>query len=405
MKLIPLFLIASLLLLPLADAATYPIPITDSKLHRQNYQMIASDNYSLQVQNPPALYGLTGSNLTTIGWFHAFVGFSDQQDVTKPTHYDLLALFNGNHSLEVDFSYEPSGLWFAKTWTATRTMRYDGQELCTSVSKAGLGFFTSPMFGNHLRPMPVLSVLALRTPSDIQNNLTVSRVYYNFGDGLDSYKTSISNVCSNPAVGAPYVNTTEGITEGFNLIPTAFDGTLYNTNIFYEVYNQTKDDQNHNNSLGTLEQAACGGFVLPIVGTCIDPSLILSFIFGGMLDRVGQFLSFIPGGGLLFKFIRFPFDMMLSGVSILDDLIFNNGAPYGVGGLFWMHFVYAFTIGCVATALTGNWAHIFMFPIKLTFFSVYAIGYGAYFFFYVVPVAMLNLISSAWNALTNLFRA
>ena len=388
------------LLCQTAEAATYNIPVNQNVISQRNYQMVGSDNYSYQLQNPPAAYGkysVVGGD--AVGDYLAGATFIDQQDLTSTTHFDILGEWNGTQTIDVDFDYEKGGSFGFTRWSLIQTVRYvnltagTNTVLCQVTDSAGALSFFSPLFGTHVHPQPYLT-LEYGGGASASRNQSANLMYFSFGDGIDS------GYCTNPATGDHAVTTSE-ITEGINVVVTAFDGSRYNVGSFAHAYNTSAFFQNLNVT-ANFEQT-CSGLPVDILSLhfCFDVGTLVGLVFNSVLGLVSKFLLIIPGGQVLYQIIATPFDMALGLVQVVNDLLFNNGSPYGVAGLFWMHEVYAFTLGCCATALTGNWKHVFMFPWKLAMAGFYITIYMAYFFFWLVPRTVLWALTQLWIAITN----
>lgn len=420
---IPLIILVLLLLLPVA-AATQVIPVTSSgNMEAKPFGFFNQDNYSFQLSNALGYsqYGnTTATNQTPVQMVESVaLGLGRLSDSTTFTEN---VSYNGTEFVIFTIAYVKGCTLGICSWTETTNMSFNGgangyceatlggnnplivntQNIFNGIlqSIGGIGLPTGDQIvtGDTIAPNPQIDMGTLPNftiPSNA-GNVTPDHIFYQLTDGVFGRDFS----CNNPITGTNTIPIGQ-LTEGFNFQPSYFDNQLHTA---YASYSVVGNSSWQARSFPTATDASlCGGLYISFfVNFCFDPAGIIGLMFNGVTAIITNILvRVIPGGKVISQIISVPFDMIVGLASLIQDLLFNNGSPYGVAGVLWMHEVYAFTLGCIATAYSGEWKYIVTFPWYLFMASVYVTIYVAYFVFYLVPKTALYLLGQAWIAITN----
>lgn len=425
MKNIAPILLSVLLFMPIVEAQSLgqttiqPLRVLDTQTHTVNSNDVNGASYQFVFPVPP--WNMTPSNHTQPNDLAAFELLVTNFEPSQSDHtveYNITFNYNNTHSFAVDklFTRTPATLFgvpiFGRYfWVRDTSFYVDGAQQCHdtyhdfSIYGWSSTYETRGSARFYYNRQANLTAFSTGSPQQFFANDTgigmdegVNTAYalqcfeggiLSGGGGAFSVKAGTAwNVTDLQSPILVYVNVS--------------DTRLYSNSLTYAANSEAGLENLIAQTLSTTTPANCSGF-FNFISNCINPLNFIGAMLSWSSNLITSLLShFGAVGNTLANAVTYPLQIMIDILDFISIIFINTTSPHGVTGGFWMLLLWLSSMGFLIDGIFGFKGYFLTIPGIFAYGAFLAIIYGAYFMFWIVPRAAVDIASRILTAITNL---
>lgn len=369
------------------------LPVNDNESHDfYAYDQAGISTYTFSLN--PDLFNFTEDSETitndTLAVWQAAMSAEiiEEGDISSMNSYVIEIQYNNTWSASTRFIYTPKSLGY---WN----LRYEFLLTNNSVTEFSCTGEETNWYGKEMRaPNPRFSMNYELSGRFASNPFVV----FFFDDSI--IKGRVANFCSSPlAIGGGLQFEMTVLSGPPTITVVQADQQLYQHKIFY-IFDTKQGEQGEQERFNAENAQGCEQTFI-IFGICDVTNGALkaiNFVLGFVQGAQDLFLGNIPYIGGLFALVLEPIDLVFQLLSTIVTLGLVSSSEHGIGDIYWMHTVYAATLGILIAGFTGNMQYAALFPYYFVKWTMLALFWVFYTLYWWLPLKIWDIITAIINA-------
>lgn len=312
----------------------------------------------------------------------------EEGDISTSNSYLIEYQYNNTWSASTRFIYTPQSFGY---WN----LRYEFLLTNSSIEQFQCTGEETNWYGAKMRaPNPRFSMNYELSGRYASNPMVV----FFFDDSI--IKGRVANFCSSPiAVGGGLQFVQDHLSSPPVITVVQADTQLYVHQVSY-LFDTKQGEQGAQERFNAENAQGCEQTFI-IFGVCdITGGALkaIGFVLGFVQGTQDLFLKNIPYIGGLFAAILIPIDLAFQLTAVVLNLSLTSNTTHSIADVYWMHVVYAASIGAIIAGFTGNILHFIFIPFYFVYWTLKGIFWVFYVLYWWLPIKIWEIIVAIVNA-------